>query len=179
MGDVSGTSDDQAGIPTTERKLGPWERWTTDWDGRPIVEFDSEAHERWLEKWAPECRRRVRRALGFRERSIGELELRVPLGGDDHGMCRVILDEGDNEVYVRVLVCCCDDRDDDGTRREREYTDCPVRVWLERPLGERAVIDVDSDDELPLYIPQYLDNVRQPDHGYHPANRRRPSTAMP
>jgi len=43
-----------------------------------------------------------------------------------------------------------------------------VRVWLKQPLRERAVIDVDSDDELPLYIPQYLDNVRQPDHGYHP-----------
>jgi hypothetical protein len=54
-----------------------------------------------------------------------------------------------------------------------------VRVWLKQPLGERAVIDVDSDEELPVYIPQYLDNVRQPDHGYHPANRRRRSTAMP
>src|SRR5580704_15396965 len=179
MGDVSGISDDQTGVPSTERKLGRWERWTIDWDGQPIVEFDSEAHEKWLEKWAPECRRRVRRALGFRERNIGELELRVPLGGDDQGVCRVILDERDDEIYVRVLVCWCDDDDDDGPWRDREYTDCPVRVWLKRPLGERAVIDVDSDDELPLYIPQYLDNVRQPDHGYHPANRRRRSTAMP
>jgi len=84
------------------------------------------------------------------------------------------LDERDDEVYVRVLVCCCDDdEDDEGTWRDREYTDCPVSVWLKQPLGERAVIDVDSDEELPLYIPNYLDNVRQPDHGYHPANRRR------
>jgi hypothetical protein len=35
------------------------------------------------------------------------------------------------------------------------------------------VIDVDSDEELPLYVPRYLENVRRPDHGYHPANRRR------
>ena len=176
MGDVSSHSDDQAGDPSAERELGPWERWTTDWDGQPIIEFDSEAHEKWLAKWAPECRRRVRRALGFWERSVRELELRVALGGIDRGVCRVILDERDDEVYVRVLVCCCDDDDDDdddGTLREREYMDWPVRVWLKQPLGERAVIDVDSDEELPLYIPGYLNNVPQPDHGYHPANRRR------
>jgi hypothetical protein len=166
------------GDPAEERKLGPWERWTTDWDGQPIIEFDSEAHQKWVAKWAPECRRGVRRVLGFRERNIGELELRVPLGGVDRRVCRVILDERDDEVYVRVLVCRCDDDDDDeGTRRE--YTDSPVRVWLKQPLGERAVIDVDSDDELPLYIPEYLDNVRQPDHGYHPANRRRRAMVMP
>lgn len=172
---MSGTDDNEARNPSEERKLRRWERWTTDWDGQPIIEFDSEAHAKWLEKWAPECRRRVRRALGFRERSIGELELRVALGGDDRGVCRVILDERDDEVYVRVLVCGCDDDfdDDDGDgRRDRGYMDCPVRVWLKQPLGDRAVIDVDSDEELPLYIPAYLDNARQADHGYHPANRR-------
>jgi len=173
MGGVSGTGDNEARDPSADRPLGRWEQWTTDWAGQPIIEFDSEAHEKWLEKWAPPCHRRVRRALGFWERSIRELELRVALDGDDRGVCRVILDERDDEVHVRVLVCCCDDDDDDeGSQRYREYTDCPVRVWLKQPLGKRAVIDVDSDDELPLYIPQYLDNVRQPDHGYHPANRR-------
>ena len=48
-----------------------------------------------------------------------------------------------------------------------------MRVWLEWPLGDRDVIDVDDDQELPLYMPEYLNNVIQPDHGYHPANRRR------
>ena len=93
---------------------------------------------------------------------FGELELRVALAGDDHGVCRVILDERDDEVYVRILVCCCDEDDDDDAPRNREYTDCPVRVWLKRPLGDRAVIDVDSDDELPLYTPPYLNSVIQP-----------------
>jgi hypothetical protein len=74
----------------------------------------------------------------------------------------------DDEVYVRVLVCCCADDDNDRTCQEREYTDCPVRVWLKQPLGERTVIDVDSDDELPLYVPRHLDSVHQPGHGYHP-----------
>jgi hypothetical protein len=36
------------------------------------------------------------------------------------------------------------------------------------------VIDADTDQELDLFIPAYLDNVPQPDHGYHPANRRLP-----
>ncbi|MGH7621414.1 MAG: hypothetical protein ACREMU_03660, partial [Gemmatimonadaceae bacterium] len=51
-------------------------------------------------------------------------------------------------------------------------TDCPVRVWLDEPLGERAVIDFDRDEELPLYKPLYRNNVRQRDHGYHLVDRR-------
>jgi hypothetical protein len=93
----------------------------------------------------------------------------------DEGVCDVIVDERDDEVHVRVVVCYEDDEDDDSVARPREYTDCPVRTWLEQPLGQRAVIDEDSDEELPLYTPLYLDNVVQPDHGYRPANRRRPS----
>jgi post-segregation antitoxin (ccd killing protein) len=46
------------------RPLSRWEHWTTDCNVQPVVEFDSKAHAKWLEKWAPECRRRVRRALG-------------------------------------------------------------------------------------------------------------------
>ena len=162
------------------RPLSRWERWTTDWNGQPIVEWDTEAHARWCEKWAPACPdgnpQRLRHPLGFRERNIGELELRVALGGDDRGLCQLIVDEQDDEVYVRVLVCYDDDDDDDDDEAPpavREYVDCPVRVWLECPLGERAVIDVDTDKELPLYTPLYVNNVRQPDHGYRPANRRR------
>lgn len=164
-----------------------WERWTTDWDGQPIIEWDTEAHAKWCEKWAPRCPdgnpQRLRHPLGFRERNVGELELRVALGGEYGGVCQVVVDERDDEVYVRVLLCCPDDDDecrgdddDDeqpSRRRHREYIDCPVRVWLESPLGERAVIDVDTDEELPLYTPLYMNNVRQPDHGYRPANRRR------
>jgi hypothetical protein len=73
-----------------------------------------------------------------------------------------------NEVYVRVVVCY---DDDEAAAPDFEYTDCPVRVRLERRLGDRAVLDVDNYEELPLYTPAYLDNVPQPDHGYRPANR--------
>jgi hypothetical protein len=164
-----------------ERRLSRWERWATDETGQPIVEFDVEAHREWCAQWAPPCPvgnpQRPRRALGFRERNLAELELRVPLSlSEPEGACRVIVDERDDQVYVRVLVCYEDEEDedeDDVRPRRREYVDCPVRVWLHRPLGERAVIDVDDDEELPLYVPECLNNVVPPDHGYRPANRRR------
>jgi hypothetical protein len=35
------------------------------------------------------------------------------------------------------------------------------------------VIDIDTKEELPLFVPKYLNNVLQADHGYHPARRRR------
>jgi hypothetical protein len=80
------------------------------------------------------------------------------------------VDERDEAVYVRVAVCWVEDEDERG---RPEYTDCPVRVWLEQRLGGRAVIDVDTDEQLPLYTPEYLNNVRQQDQGYRPANGRR------
>jgi hypothetical protein len=116
--------------------------------------------------------------LGFRERNLGELELRVLLGPGDHGVCQVIVEERGDEVYVRVLAHCCDE-DDAPARRSRDYIDCPVRVELDEPLGERAVIDFDCDEELPLYKPLYLNNVRQRDHGYHFVGRRDTSGGQP
>jgi hypothetical protein len=173
MASVTDSPDDLS-TEYPEGPLRPWERWVTDETGESFIEFDTEAHAEWCEKWAPPCPagnpQLPRHALGFRERSIGELELRVALGGDE-GICQVIVDERDDEVYVRVVVCYEDE--DDAPARRPEYMDCPARVWLDRPLGDRAVIDVDDDRELPLYVPKYLNGVIQPDHGYHPANRRR------
>jgi hypothetical protein len=161
--------------------LLPWEHWE-EHDGEPIIVWDDEAHAAWLERWAPRCPdgspQRLAHPLGFRERSVGELELRVALGAVDHGVCAVIVDEQDHDVYVRVLVCH-DERDDDRPSRRREDTDCPVRVWLEKPLGQRAVIDIDSDEELPLFTPSWFDGVGQPDAGYRPANRRRERVVTP
>jgi hypothetical protein len=90
-----------------ERRLSRWERWAIDETGQPIVEFDAEAHAEWCANWAPPCPvgnpQRLRRALGCRERSLAELELRVPLSfTEPEGACQVIVDERDNEVYVRV-----------------------------------------------------------------------------
>lgn len=114
----------------------------------------------------------LRHPLGFRERNRGELELRVVLGSDDGGVCQVILDEREREVHVRVLVHRRDAANRSRTAPREEY-DWPVRTWLERPLGQRAVIDADTDEELPLYVPRYMNNVLMPHHGYHPIRRRR------
>lgn len=159
MADVTSPSHGPADHPPHENELSRWERWTTDANGDPVIAWDEDAHREWCEKWAPPCPdgnpRRLRRARGFRERNLGELELRVVLGGDGVGVCQVIVEEHDDEVYVRVLI----HYDEYGGPASLDYTDCPVRVWLDRPLGERAVIDVDSDEELPLYTPPYLNNV--------------------
>jgi len=122
--------------------------------GGEIEEFDSAAHAAWCEKWAPKCPlrnpQRLRHALAYRERNLCELELRVPLGRDEGGVCQLVVDERENEVSVRVLVCVI--RESDSVIGPREYVDCPVRVWLERPLGERVVIDADTEQELPLRV---------------------------
>jgi hypothetical protein len=178
---MSDTLHDQSSDDEASRALMPWEHWE-EHDGESIIVFDEEAHAVWREKWAPRrpdgSPQRLAHPLGFRERNVGELELRVALGAPDHGACQVIVDEQDDEVYVRVLVCY-DEADDDRRSRTREYTDCPVRVWLEKPLGQRAVIDVDSDEELPLFTPSWFDDVPQPDAGYRPANRRRARVVAP
>ena len=174
---MTDTSHDLSQDDEASHTLGPWEHWE-EHDGEPIIVWDDEAHAAWLERWAPRCPdgnpQRLARPLGFRERNVGELELRVALGDGDHGACRVIVDEQDDEVYVRVLVCY-----DERSSRPREYMDCPVRVWLEKPLGHRAVIDVDSDEELPLFTPSWFNGVRQPDAGYRPANRRQARAVAP
>ena len=96
--------------------------------------WDEAAHAEWCEKWAPPCPdgspQRLRRALGFRERNMGELELRVPIGGDDHRACQLIIDEREDGVYVRVLVCC-HEADYEAAPYARDYLDCPVRrAWI-------------------------------------------------
>jgi hypothetical protein len=159
------------------RELGHWEYWTTDWNDQPIVAVDRERHNEWCEKWCPRCPdgrpQRLRRAIGFRERNECELELRVALARGENGVCAVVVDEQANEVFVRVLVCF-DAWADDGPLASREFFDAPVRVWLKQPLGNRAVIDEDSDAELDLFTFSCDENNNpRPDHGYRPANRRR------
>ncbi len=47
----------------------------------------------------------------------------------------VVVDELDDEIFVRVLVCCYEPNDED--EFIREYIDCPVRVWLDAPVATR------------------------------------------
>jgi hypothetical protein len=118
-----------------------------------------DAHAAWVDKWAPPCPlgypQRLLTLLGFRLKAVDCLQLRVVLGWRD-GICCVIVDEHPDLVDVRVLACHPEDEADDprDPHRRREDLDSPCRVWLDAPLGERIVIDVDSGEPLPMYIPR-------------------------
>jgi hypothetical protein len=178
----SRTIDGMSDLPTSgpsdrsELATGIRRRWWTGSDnGDQVLGWEPDVGGDWRDQWPP-CPDgkplRLRHPLGFRERNVRELELRVLLGGDDGGVCQVIVDEHEHEVHVRVLVHRHDEHEESPSVWH-DYCDWPVRVWLERPLGERAVIDADMDEELLLYTPLYLDNVVQPDHGYRPVHCRR------
>ena len=123
--------------------------------GPGFISWAAGGKDDWQDKWAPPCPdgrpQALRRASGFRERSAGELELRVALGTGEGGVCQIVVDELEDEIHVRVLI----HREGmgDGELPSHHHTEGPVRVWLDTPLGERAVIDVDSNEELPLYTP--------------------------
>jgi hypothetical protein len=114
-----------------------------------------EARAAWLEKWAPTCPignpQRVRTCVGYREREPGRLQLRVPLTSSE-GVCEVIVEEHEEKILVRVLVCFEEDED---FEPRPEYVNCPVHVYLDQPLSDRAVIDHESEAALPLFVPQW------------------------
>ena len=124
-------------------------------DENPSDALDDERAE-WLEKWAPRCpdgRPSVpRRIIAYREREPGRLQLRVPLGGSDQGVCEVVVEEDEKTVRVRALVCYDDDDDQSGSL---ERVNCPVHVYLDRPLEGRQVVDVETGAALPLFVPSW------------------------
>lgn len=168
---------DQSQDGEPSRPLKPWGA-LGEHGGEPAIVWDRKVHAAWLQRWAPRC------PVGSAQRPAhpsapgSGTSGRVALGDGDHGVGDVIVHEQDDEVYVHVVVDY-GERDDKYPSRAREYTDCPVGVWLEKPLGRRAVIDVDFDEELSLFAPSWLDGVRQPDAGDCPANRRRERFVAP
>jgi hypothetical protein len=118
------------------------------------------ADESWLSKWAPRCpdghAQRLCEILGFRLKGEDYLQLRVVLTLGDGGVCQAIIDEHEDRVYVRAIACLAQDVPDRGIwDRRSDEVDCPCCVWLDAPLGERIVIDVDTNREVPLCIPRW------------------------
>lgn len=68
------------------------------------------------------------------------------------GVCEVIAEETEEIVQVRVLLCF-EDRDESWD--DREGWDRPVHTYLDKPLGNRSVIDVDTRKPLPLHAPRW------------------------
>jgi hypothetical protein len=99
---------------------------------------------------------RICELLGFRLKGADYLQLRAVHRDSDQFMCHVTIDEHPDRVCVRLVACVAADT---GRRplssRDRHETDCPCNVWLDDPLGTRAVIDLDTGEELPLYIPHW------------------------
>ncbi len=134
---------------------------TRAWDGEDLlgpVDRDEDEHARWLYRWTRPCPDRrpqlPRVCLGHREREPGRLQLRVALCRAE-GVCNVIVEEDDDTVRVRLIICCDEDLFEDD--REREYMDCPVHVYLDKPLGGRTVIDVQTDQPVPLFVPDWAE----------------------
>jgi hypothetical protein len=124
------------------------------WDAAQPELWSDPEHASWADKWAPPCpignAQRVRECTGYREREPGRLQLRVPMRGDE-GACQVVIDEHPDKVVVRVLLCY----EDEPGRRDSEYRSVPVHVCLDQPLAGRAVIDYQTGQALPLYVPDW------------------------
>jgi hypothetical protein len=93
--------------------------------------------------------------VAFRLKGPDYLQLRVILKKGDHGACQIIIDEHPDRLYVRALACLKDDEDEASGWSGTDEVDCGCCVWLDAPLGERVVIDVETGEELPLLIPRW------------------------
>ena len=98
------------------------------------TEWDEEAHAAWCEIWAPRCPignpQRPAMLVGYREREPGRLQLRAVMRGSTEGVCDAIVEEDENGVRVRVLLCW---ESGDAHWQDRDYVNCPVHVYLDTP----------------------------------------------
>jgi hypothetical protein len=132
----------------------------------------------WQEKWAPPCPdgnpQRLLEILGFRLKGEDYLQFRVVLRRPCYeGLCQLIVDEHPDRIYVRAIACLPDlDEEDEEVDANADTQasadkpdppdswwepivgelDCGYTWWLDAPLGERVIIDVDTGRELPLFI---------------------------
>jgi hypothetical protein len=132
-----------------------YEAWDLDREPGPDA-VDRDCAGDWLAKWAPPCPegkfQRLAEITGFRLKAPDYLQLRVILRDDDESGCHVVVDEHESCLYVRAMAHTPELAR--GTRYVKE-TDCPCNYWLDAPLGERVVIDVDTGAELPFFIPRW------------------------
>jgi hypothetical protein len=90
-----------------------------------------------------------RRCAGYMEREPCRLQLRFAFGADEH-LDEVVVAEDEKTVVVFATVCT------PVSGERRASCEGPAHVYLERPLGDRAVIDGVSGDAVP-YKNVYLE----------------------
>jgi hypothetical protein len=142
---------------------------TADYLDDPFArDVDHELSEQIDEVWFPVCPRglpqRVRRCLGYYERDPGRVQLRFA-ALDDEGLCDVLIDERDSHVVVRVVICRTDDPleryPEPGLAEERTH------AYLQAPLAGRPLIDFETGEPVPFYVPTWLDGHRTKAPGYY------------
>jgi hypothetical protein len=80
------------------------------------------------------------------EREPGRLQLRYVLFLGE-GVCDVVVDEDDDAVTVHGFICAGENQEPvDCT----QSCACPVHIYLDRPLGNRAVIDGHTNRRVPF-----------------------------
>jgi hypothetical protein len=83
------------------------------------------------------------RCVGYMEREAGRLQVRFVLRGDEH-VDDIVVAEDDAEVVVFATVCTAV-AGDGGNAWEG-----PWHVYLDRPLGDRTVVDGSSGASVPF-----------------------------
>jgi hypothetical protein len=83
-----------------------------------------------------------RQCVGYMEREPRRLQLRFGFCGDEH-VDDIVLAEDEETVVVFATVCT------PMSGEPRAWCEGPVHVYLESPLGDRAVIDGVSGDAVP------------------------------
>ena len=102
--------------------------------------------------WTPH-EQRWRTCDGHMEREPGRLQLRVALDGRE-GVCSVLFEEDEESVTVLILVC--------GEEEPKTgWTDCPVHIYLDKPLGGRVVLDVVQGRREVPYVNVYEELKRE------------------
>jgi hypothetical protein len=101
-------------------------------DGVEIDLVGPTAREIW-----PRC------CIGYREREPRRLQLRIALVRDEH-VDEIVVAEDDETVVVYATVCRAVDP------AGGDECDVPHHVYLEQPLGDRAVIDGTTGERLQL-----------------------------
>jgi hypothetical protein len=112
-----------------------------------------DASPEWCAQWAPACThgnlQRAAEISNFRLKGTRFLALSVTLIGADEGLCHLIVDEQETDVYVRAIACL--------PHQAPEDTPVPLlsireswtsNVWLRAPLDKRRVISFDTGKRI-------------------------------
>jgi hypothetical protein len=85
---------------------------------------------------------RARRCAGYKEREPGRLQLRYVLRGHEH-LDDIVVAEDERSVVVFATICTS------VVEEVGEAVEGPWHVYLDRPLGDRAVIDGFGGEPVP------------------------------